>query len=134
MHELLSPTLFLSVALLIGLLAFAIWKQNPKRRHWAAWLCSIILLLVWLLSEVWILSPSSDTNMTGLLAKHQLYSALAWYLTLCSTVLLWLSIQSIAPMIRIVIDTFVLLFLVFDFFTIWGIVWMRHLLSNHQTF
>ena len=134
MHELLSLTLFLLVALLIGLLAFAIWKQNQKRRHWAAWLCSIILLLVWLLSEVWILSPSSDTNMTGLLAKHQLYSALAWYLTLCSTVLLWLSIQSIAPMIRIVIDTFVLLFLVFDFFTIWRIVWMRHLLSNHQTF
>ena len=65
MHELLSPTLFLLVALLIGLLAFAIWKQDQKRRHWAAWLCSIILLLVWLLSEVWILSPSSDTNMTG---------------------------------------------------------------------
>ena len=134
MHELLSLTLFLLVALLIGLLAFAIWKQDQKRRHWAAWLCSIILLLVWLLSEVWILSPSSDTNMTGLLAKHQLYSTLAWYLTLCSTVLLWLSIQSIAPMIRIVIDTFVLLFLVFDFFNIWGIVWMRHLFSNHQTF
>ena len=134
MHELLSLTLFLLGALLIGLLAFAIWKQDQKRRHWAAWLCSIILLLVWLLSEVWILSPSSDTNMTGLLAKHQLYSTLAWYLTLCSTVLLWLSIQSIAPMIRIVIDTFVLLFLFFDFFTIWRIVWMRHLLSNHQTF
>ena len=131
MHELLSPTLFILVALLIGLLAFTIWKQDQKRRHWTAWLCSIILLLVWLLSEVWILSPSSDANMTGLLAKHQLYSTLAWYLTLCSTVLLWLSIQSIAPMIRIVIDTFVLLFLVFDFFTIWGIVWMRHLLSNH---
>ena len=134
MNELLSPTLFLLVALLISLLAFAIWKQDQKRRHWAAWLCSIILLLVWLLSEIWILSPSSDTNMTGLLTKHQLCLTLAWYLTLCSTFLLWLSIQSIAPIIRIVVDTFILLFLVFNFFTIWGMVWMRSLLSNHQTF
>ncbi|HCV86144.1 MAG TPA: hypothetical protein DGB85_06085 [Deltaproteobacteria bacterium] len=30
MNELLSPTLFLLVALLIGLLALTIWKQDQK--------------------------------------------------------------------------------------------------------
>ena len=134
MHELLSPTLLPLVALLIGLLAFAIWKQDQKRRQWAAWLCSIILSLIWLLSEVWIQSPSVDTNLGGLLAKHQLYSSLAWYLTLCSTVLLWLSLRSTAPVIKIVLDTFILLFLVFGFLTIWGMVWMGELLSNSQAF
>ena len=134
MHELLSPTLLPLVALLIGLLAFAIRKQDQKRRQWAAWLCSIILLLIWLLSEVWILSPSSDTNLAGLLTKHQLYSNLAWYLTLCSTVLLWLSLRSTAPVIKIVLDTLILLFLVFGFLTIWGMVWMGQLLSNPEAF
>ncbi|MEC7217816.1 MAG: hypothetical protein VXW44_08020, partial [SAR324 cluster bacterium] len=70
----------------------------------------------------------------SLLAKHQLYSNLAWYLTLCSTVLLWLSLRSTTPVIRIVLDTFVLLFLVFGFLTIWGMVWMGQLLSNPQAF
>ena len=85
MHELLSPTLLPLVALLIGLLAFAIWKHDHTRRQWAAWLCSIILLLIWMLTEVWTVSASSDINWASLLAKHQLYSNLAWYLTLCST-------------------------------------------------
>ena len=134
MHELLSPTLLPLVALLISLLAFAIWKHDHTRRQWAAWLCSIILLLIWLLSEVWILSPLSDTNLAGLLTKHQLYSNLAWYLTLCSTVLLWLSLRSTAPVIKIVLDTLILLFLVFGFLTIWGMVWMGQLLSNPQAF
>jgi hypothetical protein len=134
MHELLSPTLLPLVALLLGLLAFAIWKQDQKRRQWAAWLCSIILLLIWLLSEVWIQSPSSDTNLAGLLTKHQLYSNLAWYLTLCSTLLLWLSLRSNNPVIRIVLDTFMLLFLVFDFLTIWGMIWIGQLLSNPEKF
>jgi hypothetical protein len=134
MHELLSPTLLPLVTLLLGLLAFAIWKQDQKRRQWAAWLCSIVLLLIWLLSEVWILSPSNDNNLAGLLAKHQLYSNLAWYMVLCSTVLLWLSLRSTTPVIRIVLDTFVLLFLVFGFLTIWGMVWMGQLLSNPQAF
>ncbi len=134
MHELLSPTLLPLVALLIGLLAFDIWKHDRTRRQWAAWLCSIILLLIWLLSEVWILSPSSDANLAGLLTKHQLYSNLAWYLTLCSTVLLWLSLRSTAPVIKIVIDTLILLFLVFGFLTIWGMVWMGQLLSNPEAF
>ena len=134
MHELLSPTLLPLVALLIGLLAFAIWKHDHTRRQWAAWLCSIILLLIWLLSEVWIQSPSSDTNLAGLLNKHQLYSNLAWYLTLCSTLLLWLSLRSNNPVIRIVLDTFMLLFLVFDFLTIWGMIWIGQLLSNPEKF
>ena len=134
MHELLSPTLLPLVALLIGLLAFAIWKQDQKRRLWAAWLCSIILLLIWLLSEVWILSPSSDANLAGLLTTHQLYSNLVWYLTLCSTGLLWLSLRSTAPVIKIVLDTLILLFLVFGFLTIWGMVWMGQLLSNPEAF
>ena len=107
MHELLSPALLPLVALLIGLFAFAIWKQDQKRRQWAAWLCSIILLLIWLLTEVWTVSASSDINWASLLAKHQLYSNLAWYLTFCSTVLLWLSLRSTTPVIRIVLDTFV---------------------------
>ena len=134
MHELLSPTLLPLVALLISLLAFAIWKHDHTRRQWAAWLCSIILLLIWLLTEVWTVSPSSDTNWASLLTKHQLYSNLAWYLTLWSTVLLWLSLRSTTPVIRIVLDTFVLLFSVFGFLTIWGMVWMERLLSNPQAF
>ena len=134
MHELLSPTLLPLVALLIGLLAFAIWKQDQKRRLWAAWLCSIIILLIWLLTEVWTVSPSNDNNWASLLAKHQLYSNLAWYLTLCSTVLLWLSLRSTAPVIKIVLDTLILLFLVFGFLTIWGMVWMGQLLSNPEKF
>jgi hypothetical protein len=134
MHELLSPTLLPLVALLIGLLAFAIWKQDHTRRQWAAWLCSIILLLIWLLTEVWTVSPSNDNNWASLLAKHQLYSNLAWYLTLCSTVLLWLSLRSTAPVIKIVLDTLILLFLVFGFLTIWGMVWMGQLLSNPEKF
>ena len=132
MYELLSPILVPLLALLIGLLAFAIWKEDRKLRQWTAWLCSIILLLIWLLSEVWLPSSSSDTNLG--LAKHKLYSTLAWYLTLCSTVLLWLSLRLAAPVIRIVLNAFVLLFLIFDFLTIWGMVWMGQLLSNHQTF
>ena len=134
MHELLSPTLLPLVALLIGLLAFAIWKHDHTRRQWAAWLCSIILLLIWLLTEVWAVFPSSDTNLAGLLTKHQLYSNLAWYLTLCSTVSLLLSLRSTTPVIRIVLDNFVLIFLDFGFLTIWGMVWMGQLLSNHQAF
>ena len=122
------------MALLIGLLAFAIWKHDHTRRQWAAWLCSIILLLIWLLTEVWTVFPSSDTNLAGLLTKHQLYSSLAWYLTLCSTVLLLLSLRSTTPVIRIVLDTFLILFLVFGFLTIWGMVWMERLLSNPQAF
>ena len=66
MHELLRPTLLPLAALLIGLLAFAIWKHDHTRRQWAAWLCSIILLLIWLLTEVWTVFPSSDTNLAGL--------------------------------------------------------------------
>ena len=134
MHELLSPTLLPLVALLISLLAFAIWKHDHTRRQWAAWLCSIILLLIWLLTEVWTVFPSSNTNLASPLTKHQLYSNLVWYLTLRSTVLLLLSLRSTTPVIRIVLDTFVLLFLVFGFFTIWGIVWMGQLLSNPQAF
>ena len=134
MHKLLSPAPLPLVALPIGLFAFAIWKQDQKRRQWAAWLCSIILLLIWLLTEVWTVFPSSDTNWASLLAKHQLYSNLAWYLTLCSTVLLWLSLRSTAPVIRIVLDTLILLFLVFGFLTIWGMVWMGQLLSNPYAF